>query len=756
MRVYRSRFIAAVGSVVASLGFSAWAMAQQSSPSGRDGDASSQAVDSVDLDVLMRGPVHEGFAEPATGRTDSPETLRLPEPIPDPIDEQPAAARPTDDRRQAIWLPGYWGVEEQDQYCWVSGTWRFSPPGMRWVPGYWASDASGSRWVAGFWIEESVEQVEYLPAPPTRPYEPPPQRPSEDRFWVPGHYAWYGGEYVWEDGFWADANPNWVWIPAHYVGTPRGHIYVPGYWDYPLDRRGTLFAPVQFHQVAVRRSYQPSVAINVTTAVVHWFVRPTYGHYYFGNYYDDRYRSFGLQPWAAYADRPTYYDPLYTYYNVAQSGFLQNLVSSRRSLVNRNDFEMPVRYQQYRQWDSQNRTRLGLGILAQSVDELIEGDDDFEDLRQRTLTGSNRQLDDLRQQVDALRRFARGRRDVEFGSRSDGNRDGREDDQRVRDGRDRGEDGRGSDRDDLRGDRDIQRDRRDGDANQREREDRPESDGDQRMDRRDGDQRDRDRRVRQRDQRERDRDANQDDERDQLPDRDRQIGDPQSDARDQDAQPSADRQRDDQQAGSAGERAREQLDPRAGEAAQRARNGVDRMNREAAQRGNVDSPGNILNRGNQQQRGNLQERENLQRRGNVPNSGGLQDPRSNEAVRSLRGRFDMRSFDGGRSARQRDVGNPAAGTQGSPGDSFRPPSPLGNREAAGRRGPLQGRGGEAVGGNAGGNLGGERGNAGGNVRGRAGGNVGGGRGNAGGNVGGAADANRGGERGNAGGGSGDQ
>ena len=41
--------------------------------------------------------------------------------------------------------------------------------------------------------------------------------------------------------------------------------------------------------------------------------RPAYGHYYFGDYYDDRYVVLGIRPW--YYNAPRYgYDPLFTYY----------------------------------------------------------------------------------------------------------------------------------------------------------------------------------------------------------------------------------------------------------------------------------------------------------------------------------------------------------------------------------------------------------------------------------------------------------
>ncbi len=78
------------------------------------------------IEPLVRGPVHEGFAE----------MVRLtPEPTPpvagqppQPINELPADVRP--DSPNAEWLAGYWGWDgTSNRFIWVSGTWRVPPPG---------------------------------------------------------------------------------------------------------------------------------------------------------------------------------------------------------------------------------------------------------------------------------------------------------------------------------------------------------------------------------------------------------------------------------------------------------------------------------------------------------------------------------------------------------------------------------------------------------------------------------------------------
>ena len=45
-------------------------------------------------------------------------------------------------------------------------------------------------------------------------------------------------------GFWLAYQPNWVYSPARYYWTPSGYLFCDGYWDYPLQNRGLLFAPI--------------------------------------------------------------------------------------------------------------------------------------------------------------------------------------------------------------------------------------------------------------------------------------------------------------------------------------------------------------------------------------------------------------------------------------------------------------------------------------------------------------------------------
>lgn len=266
-------------------------------------------------EVLASGPVHEAFAEPVDLQVQDGLVAPL-EPPPN-IVENPPSEKPAGG--QFVWVPGYWAWDsERNCYIWVSGCWRAAPQNMYWVPGYWTKVPEGWEWVSGFWMPVTrVQQIEYLPAPPTLDDVQPPDNPQfQDRIWVPPCWYWYHGGYVLRHGYWLVAQPSWVWVPSHYVWTPMGYVFVEGYWDYSLERRGVLFAPVYFPTPIYKRpgfSFSVGIAIDIGNVQFSLFTCPRYCHYYFGDYYDDIYISIGIYPSFECVWRHTWYDPIYEY-----------------------------------------------------------------------------------------------------------------------------------------------------------------------------------------------------------------------------------------------------------------------------------------------------------------------------------------------------------------------------------------------------------------------------------------------------------
>lgn len=273
-------------------------------------------IDSDGVQTLTRGPVHEAFASPVA---DPKPGLIVKKAPPADIREQPPEFQPEGQNVQ--WYPGYWAWDEdRDDYIWISGAWRDPPPGKRWVPGYWAILPDGFQWVSGFWIDEAVEEVEYLKPPPESLEQGPvAAAPADNYFYIPGTWTFVNGDYVWVAGYYAPYREDWVYVQPHWVWTPRGYIFVAGYWDWRLPRRGQIFAPAVITPVVYARPtyyYTPRCVISTSNLFVHLWVRDSYCHYYFGNYYGPTYAHRHFTPWCNYSAQPRCYDPLFTYCNV--------------------------------------------------------------------------------------------------------------------------------------------------------------------------------------------------------------------------------------------------------------------------------------------------------------------------------------------------------------------------------------------------------------------------------------------------------
>jgi hypothetical protein len=266
-----------------------------------------------EVEVLTRGPVHEAFAETIVFNPQP--TVVVTRECPAPITELPPDLKP--EGANVTWIPGYWAWDdERSNFLWVSGIWRDLPCGRQWVPGYWCACEGGYRWTPGYWADAKVTEVEYLPEPPQCIENGPVEvAPSPDYVWIPGIWVWRYGHYAWRPGFWAVVQAGWTWIPDHYVCSPAGYVFVNGYWDYALDRRGTLFAPVCFNSdVFVRTAYvySPTIVIGMNVFADHLFIRPNYCHYYFGDYYAVAYDRVGFYPCFAFHEHHGY-DPIFAH-----------------------------------------------------------------------------------------------------------------------------------------------------------------------------------------------------------------------------------------------------------------------------------------------------------------------------------------------------------------------------------------------------------------------------------------------------------
>jgi hypothetical protein len=265
------------------------------------------------------GPVHEAFAVPADrGPAVGPVAPRQP---PAPVPEVPPDQRP--EGGNVIWVPGYWSWDVgRNDFLWVSGCWRVPPPGRKWVPGSWAQADGRWQWAHGLWAPAGQAQPSYLPPPPdSLDNGPSTPAPDDNSFYVPGSWLYQDTGYAWRPGCWSPYRPGWVWSPASYCATPSGYVFVNGYWDYPLDNRGLLFAPVCFNGTPWTTPgwcYRPNYCVGLGGLLSSLWVGPSRGGYYFGNYAGSRYRGLGFTPW--YAGGRGHANPLFGYYRWANRG----------------------------------------------------------------------------------------------------------------------------------------------------------------------------------------------------------------------------------------------------------------------------------------------------------------------------------------------------------------------------------------------------------------------------------------------------
>jgi hypothetical protein len=290
------------------------------------------------VEVMTRGVIHEAFAEVVS---DPKAGLIVSKRPPEAIDEVPPEFKPEEEG--TIWISGYWAWDdERDDFFWQSGVWRVPPPGQRWVAGYWNEVPSGWQWVSGFWVPVETKEIRYYDAPPdSLEAGPTSAAPGENYFWATGSWIYNDTSYSWQPGYWAPYQENWVWISPRYAWTPAGCVYLPGRWDYRLTRRGCLFAPVYYTQPVYLRPnyvYRPWCALNTPNLFVHLWVRPNYGHFYFGNYYGSNWGNWGVTPWCQYQPYRNCYDPMLTqlqcHYRQSGVNFISRLDGWHNHYVN--------------------------------------------------------------------------------------------------------------------------------------------------------------------------------------------------------------------------------------------------------------------------------------------------------------------------------------------------------------------------------------------------------------------------------------
>ncbi|HQR06537.1 MAG TPA: YXWGXW repeat-containing protein [Gemmatales bacterium] len=293
---------------------------QAQPPSGDTNAGVTAAEQPAGTTVLTRGPIHEAFGQPTIFNPKP--GLQIPKKPPAPVEELPPDEKPEGDN--VSWIGGYWSWdEEKSDFMWISGFWRVLPPSRQWMPGYWNETGGQFQWVSGYWASAQQKQQEFIQEAPKDSLEqgapPITTAPSPDSIWAPGTWVYRDSRYLWRPGYWVVNQPGWAWVPATYIWTPSGYIFVEGYWDWSIRRRGIIFAPCYFDYAVCYRPgfyYRPAVCLDIELITPHFFCRPAYGHYYFGDYYATSYLSIGITPWFnfTYARGSRFYSCDFAYY----------------------------------------------------------------------------------------------------------------------------------------------------------------------------------------------------------------------------------------------------------------------------------------------------------------------------------------------------------------------------------------------------------------------------------------------------------
>jgi hypothetical protein len=166
---------------------------------------------------------------------------------------------------------------------------------------------------------------------------------------------------------------------------------LPGYWDWPLDGRGLLFAPVVFNRPLWNTPgwrYTPSYCVAPSGLLSSLFTGPG-GGYYFGNYYGPSYNRVGFRPWFAAGgvsnplfgwyrwrnlNNPGWVDGLRTTYRGRYNGSLtrppltlaqQTTILNRNVNVQNNRFNSLHMVQPLRQYNAARLTRLSAAQLTE-------------------------------------------------------------------------------------------------------------------------------------------------------------------------------------------------------------------------------------------------------------------------------------------------------------------------------------------------------------------------------------------------------
>jgi len=153
--------------------------------------------------------------------------------------------------------------------------------------------------------------------------------------------------------------------------------------------------------------------VNSAVFVSHLFLRPRYGHYYFGDYYGSNYSDAGFSPWFSFHSSRRGYDPIYAnqrWQHRQDRAWEQRAEANFRNLRDNENARPP------RNWASQtaltgreDASNRGNIIVAQKLEELAQRRDG--QLRLQPVDPAERQQ--FGQRVQEYRKYLQQRQQLE-------------------------------------------------------------------------------------------------------------------------------------------------------------------------------------------------------------------------------------------------------------------------------------------------------------------------------------------------------
>ena len=158
---------------------------------------------------------------------------------------------------------------------WVTGVYRVPPQGRTFVPGYWhAIRTRVWRWVAGFWASSSRKMSLHASTPRgpgrERPIDAGARRQFRPISPVCGSIA--NGRFCLRPVSGRHSRSAGSGSRRNISGPRVVILMIDGYWDYPMEERGLVFAPVYFHQPLWQNAgwvYRPSLSSTSRRSSIH-------------------------------------------------------------------------------------------------------------------------------------------------------------------------------------------------------------------------------------------------------------------------------------------------------------------------------------------------------------------------------------------------------------------------------------------------------------------------------------------------------